>query len=583
MSKQFKNLVSSSGECHQTNPLTGFATGTVGQAVKMRVISGSSSSPMQQLAAHPNSATNIHSQHEVSQFYNMQAPTGPVSGIQPSSGWVEEFGRVSRPISGPPQVQYRQSAPMLGQFGYMPHFAQPMMAPVYTPHAPVVSGPDVTHATSGNDDLAAAKRMVELLRNSGNPKFANSTFVDFIDQVASGDLAFRGNEVVDRDGKPVDWDAVYDDDGGQLGSELLAAGDDAENLPDQMERIWNELRGDNEWLRSGGAEYEFQHSTNKYIESENPLEIAIRLIKEGKDSEAVVALEAEVRVHPNSSEGWRLLGQLNAQFDRDVDAIKCLESGHRCDAFNLDSMLALGVSLTNELDSIRAMEILKQWLGSNEKFMHIVVPEVQSTHIVPDFDFTRIKKEVLDLFNQAAVADPSDPDIAVALGVLHNINRDYALAISSLLRAAELRPTDFTVWNKLGATLANSGLSREAMQCYHQALSIKPNYARAWSNLAIAHTNMEEYADASNFFLTAIQLSPGATHLWSSLLIALSNHQPTNDVLSDLIDRRDVAGLAAQLPGAPQVAALPAPRLPSDAEVRSIISNLRQNMTTTTA
>ena len=363
---------------------------------------------------------------------------------------------------------------------------------------------------------------------------------------------------------------------------LEGTGDDAENLPDQMERIWNELRRDNDWLRDPSAgEYKFQHCDNPYIESsESPLEVAMRLIKEGKDGEAIIALEAEVRLNENSSEGWRLLGQLHAQFDRDVDAIKCLEKGHLCDPFNLDSIMALGVSLTNELDSVKAMEILKQWISSSEKFHELInqVPLAEDPFGMPDYDFTRLKRQVMDLFNRAAQIDPSDPDVAICLGVLHNIDRNFAQAIDSFIRAVELRPNDFTCWNKLGATMANAGLSREALECYHQALALKPNYARAWSNLGIAHTNLEEYENASRFFLAALQLSPDSQHLWSSLVIALSNWQPENVLLSDLVESKDLGGLIKAVQGAPRIDSLPQPVNLTPNVANRIIANLRNKI-----
>jgi peroxin-5 len=464
-----------------------------------------------------------------------------------------------------------------------------MMAPVYTPLAPISSSIDsavrseISSApVSVNDDLSAAKRMVEMLRNSGNPKFANSTFVDFIDQVTTGDLRFEDGAVVDREGKPVDWDEVYGEDqeavDGGLGDILASAGDDVENFPDQMERIWNELRNDNSFLQP--EEYQFQHTSNKYIDAESPLEIAIRLLKEGRDADAMIALEAEVRQNPDSSEGWRLLGQLLAQFDRDVDAIKCLDKGHACDAFNLDSMMALGVSLTNELDSIRAMEILKSWIRSNEKY-HQLVSIRGNESGVPDYDFIQIKKEVIDLFNQAAKIDPNDFDVAVALGVLHNINREYSLAITSLVNAVQLRPNDFTAWNKLGATMANSGLPRDSLLSYHQALALKPNYARAWSNLAIAHSNLDDYENAVRFFLAALQLSPGANHLWSSLVLALSNWKPTDESLSDMLEQKDLSALLNYVDGAPRIEQLPAPRQPAANTVSEILNQVMQTVNRT--
>jgi tetratricopeptide (TPR) repeat protein len=50
--------------------------------------------------------------------------------------------------------------------------------------------------------------------------------------------------------------------------------------------------------------------------------------------------------------------------------------------------------------------------------------------------------------------------------------------------------SDYSLWNKLGATLANSQRSEEALPAYHRALDLKPKYARGWLNLGISHANL---------------------------------------------------------------------------------------------
>lgn len=42
--------------------------------------------------------------------------------------------------------------------------------------------------------------------------------------------------------------------------------------------------------------------------------------------------------------------------------------------------------------------------------------------------------------------------------------------MEKLKLATEIAPKNFAVWNKLGATLANSGKHDEAMECYTKAL-----------------------------------------------------------------------------------------------------------------
>ena len=119
--------------------------------------------------------------------------------------------------------------------------------------------------------------------------------------------------------------------------------------------------------------------------------------------------------------------------------------------------------------------------------------------------------------------DPSSTaDIFEALGVVYNVSRDYDAAVDVFRQACELRPADYQLWNKLGATLANGTRSDEALPAYHRALQLKPKYARAWLNMAISHSNLQQYEDAARCYLQTLSLNPAAVHCWSYLRIALS-------------------------------------------------------------
>jgi len=153
--------------------------------------------------------------------------------------------------------------------------------------------------------------------------------------------------------------------------------------------------------------------------------------------------------------------------------------------------------------------------------------------------------------------------VFVALGVIENINRNYTGAIQALATACRLRPNDHTVWNKLGATLANSGKSEQALVAYHQGLQLKPNYARSWSNLAIAHANLGQHSDAARFYLSSLVLNPDATHIWSFLHSAVLNMGGLNASeaagLPEAIDQRDIAACTKLVDGVLDPLTLPKP------------------------
>jgi tetratricopeptide (TPR) repeat protein len=76
--------------------------------------------------------------------------------------------------------------------------------------------------------------------------------------------------------------------------------------------------------------------------------------------------------------------------------------------------------------------------------------------------------QVARLFNEAAQMAPEDADVHIVLGVLYNLSREYDKAIAFFQTALKLKPQDYSLWNKLGATQANSVQSADAILAYQQ-------------------------------------------------------------------------------------------------------------------
>jgi len=99
-----------------------------------------------------------------------------------------------------------------------------------------------------------------------------------------------------------------------------------------------------------------------------------------------------------------------------------------------------------------------------------------------------------------------DADIQIALAVLLNSNEEYKKAQDCFKAALAVRPDDWLLYNRVGATIANSSHPEEALAYYHRALELNPGYIRARFNWGISCMNLKRYDEAAQHILDALAL-----------------------------------------------------------------------------
>ncbi|KAG8478381.1 hypothetical protein CXB51_028199 [Gossypium anomalum] len=154
------------------------------------------------------------------------------------------------------------------------------------------------------------------------------------------------------------------------------------------------------------------------------------------------------------------------------------------DPTNLEVLLALGVSHTNELEQTAALKYLYGWLRHHPKYGTLAPPELANSLYYAD---------VARLFNEVAQMSPEDADVHIVFGVLYNLSREFDKAIASFKTALKLKPNGYSLWNKLGATQAHGVQSADATLAYQQALDLKPNCVCAWANMGISYANQSQH------------------------------------------------------------------------------------------
>ncbi|MBN3281790.1 PEX5R protein, partial [Polyodon spathula] len=282
------------------------------------------------------------------------------------------------------------------------------------------------------------------------------------------------------------------------------------------------------------------HTDNPYKDWPNAFEDAVRKVREGDLPNAVLLLESAILQDPHDPEAWLVLGTTQAENENEQAAIVALQRCLELHPNNLQALMALAVSLTNTGMQQEACEALRKWIRHHPKYKHLVKSKTASPTSSRRMSWGSLSSssqlpEVKDLYLEAVQQNTNviDPDLQTGLGVLFNLSAEFNRAVDAFNAALAVRPEDYLLWNRLGATLANGDRSEEAVEAYTKALEIQPGFIRSRYNLGISCINLGAHREAASNFLTALSLqrksrSRQLSHqvisgnIWAALRISLS-------------------------------------------------------------
>ncbi|SGY13720.1 BQ5605_C010g05955 [Microbotryum silenes-dioicae] len=285
--------------------------------------------------------------------------------------------------------------------------------------------------------------------------------------------------------------------------------------------------------------------------------------------DTILQKEAAVQKRPHDPQAWLALGIKQQENEREEMAIQALRQALSIDPELGEAHLALAVSYTNENERPLAYEAVDKWVDKlgQTRYKREVDAYRDLFGILPEQQHIRHEylTNLLIRLAQSRESDDVDAEVQIGLGVLFNASEEYEKASDCFESALSVRPNDPLLFNRLGATFANSGKTDLAIQYYVEALEIQPNYVRARFNLAVANMNLHQYEEAVHHLLTSLSIqeadaqleagdaslpangSNGVTSqtLWDSLNIALL--QMNRSDLATLTAARDLAGLTSAL------------------------------------
>ncbi|XP_078524299.1 PEX5-related protein isoform X1 [Lissotriton helveticus] len=319
---------------------------------------------------------------------------------------------------------------------------------------------------------------------------------------------------------------------------------------DKMEAEWEEMARRN-WISDnpeaanqitgapGETGYTF-HVENPFRDCPGAFAEGLKRLKEGDLPVAVLYLEAAILQDPCDSEAWLYLGTTQAENENEQAAIVSLQRCLELQPHNLKALMSLAVSYTNTGQQQEACDALKNWIKQNSRYKHLTKTKSRSPALTRKMSKSLVAstslEEVRDLYLEGAHQNGEliDPDLQTGLGVLFHLSREFDRAVDAFNAALTVRPEDYSLWNRLGATLANGDRSEEAVEAYTRALEIQPGFIRSRYNLGISCVNLGAYREAASNFLTALSLQrksriqqqvphPAISgNIWAALRIALS-------------------------------------------------------------
>ncbi|KAF8270265.1 hypothetical protein EI94DRAFT_1723182 [Lactarius quietus] len=322
----------------------------------------------------------------------------------------------------------------------------------------------------------------------------------------------------------------------------------------QLQRDWDKFEATSTGIRRLSG-YQFQPG-NPYLLGERSFNHIIHE-QVRSFSESVLQMEAAVQREPNNTQAWFELGVKQQENERERQAISALQHALQLDPSHLPSWLALAISCTNEGDRHGTYEAVQNWVKHNERYRDIV-SAFETYGPADDGDEFQQLISCLIAMARGAQGAEVDADVQIALATLLNTNEDYQRARDCFRAALSVRPDDWLLYNRVGATLANGGRAEEALPYYHRALEINPSYIRARFNLGISCINLKRYGEAAQHILDALVLQENddlrvledkhdvsSNTLWDSLKTCCFHMQRID--LAAMCDYQDLEGIRDRL------------------------------------
>ena len=241
--------------------------------------------------------------------------------------------------------------------------------------------------------------------------------------------------------------------------------------------------------------------------------LATNLLRLGKLEEAQTQLKKAVALEPRNYDANHNLGELYVRMGKLRDAVPFLKKAQRINLSSYDNGYDLALaylltgrpaparqlvqSLLQKKDTAELHNLLGQIEEEDGKFVAAVNELEVAAHQDPSesnlFDWAselllhRTLEPAIEVFRQAAQRYPNSPRIAIGLGIALYSRGNYDDAVKSLLRAADLSPSDPRCYFFLSKAYDSSpSQADEVIQRFARFSELQPNNAHAFYYYAMS-------------------------------------------------------------------------------------------------
>ena len=328
------------------------------------------------------------------------------SSLVNNSDWAREFGGNQQRVA-------------------FPRFSQPSMYGNVGMNRPIIASNNEMESATANIEWQKefAKRMNEQLAQAS---------IEPLNQ---------------QKGKQRDWESEFQD----IWNNLKLDKEDNklfEEFHKEHEIEWNDNINP---FKLDSIPYDFEPE-NQNLAHDNPYLLGLQILQDhGSLSLAALAFEAAVQKDDSNSDAWLQLGKVQAENEKELPAISALQKSVETNPLNVEGLLSLAVSYINEGMTDQAHTSLNKWLQTS--FPQLNVPTFETNA------HDNLCKYYLMAIQNDAKTEQVNADLQLGLGLLFYNVGEYDKTVDCFTCALSTRVDDYLLWNRLGATLSNSGKS----------------------------------------------------------------------------------------------------------------------------